>query len=293
VATTLRPRRSVLYVPGSNSRAIDKAQELAVDAVILDLEDAVAPDQKLAARTQVEAVLEGAEFGHREVVVRVNAMDTPWGKSDLAAVASLPISAVLIPKLESERQLEACRGALHMGGAKDNLPFWIMAETPLGVLNLRTIMESDQPIAAIVMGTADLAKNMGIPRGSERAGLRSTLEHCVLVARAYGISALDGVETDFNNAEAFETACLEGKQMGFDGKTLIHPNQVDTANKVFGVTTQQIAQAIKIVEAWQDAPEDTGVMVVDGDMVEALHYEQALKTLADNREIGKRRKDEE
>lgn len=283
----------MLYVPGSNARAIDKIQTLPVDAVVLDLEDSVAPDNKLAAREQVEAVLESVDFGHREVVVRVNAMDTPWGKSDLAAIASLPISAALIPKLESARQLEACRGALHMGGARDNLPFWIMAETPRGVLNLQTIMESEQPIAAIVMGTADLAKSMQIPRGSERLGLRSTLEHCVLVARAYGISVLDGVETDFNNPEAFEQTCLEGKQMGFDGKTLIHPNQIDTANKVFGVTPEQIAEAVKIVEAWKGAPDDTGVMVVDGDMVEALHYEQALRTLADNREIRKRRNDDE
>ena len=213
-----QPRRSVLYVPGSNARAIDKAQTLPVDAIILDLEDAVAPEQKPAAREQVEAVLESIDFGHREVIVRVNALDTPWGKGDLAAVASLPISAVLIPKLESPRQLEGCRGALHMGGAPDNLPFWIMAETPKGILNLQTLLESGHPIDSIVMGTADLGKTMRIPRGSERRGLRATLEHCVLVARAYDVTILDGVETKLTDDEAFEAACLEGRRWASTAK---------------------------------------------------------------------------
>lgn len=287
------PRRSVLYVPGSNARAIDKAQTLPVDAIILDLEDAVAPEQKPAAREQVEAVLEGIDFGHRELIVRVNALDTPWGKSDLAAVASLPISAVLIPKLESARQLEGARGALHMGGAPDNLPFWIMAETPKGILNLETLLESSHPIDAVVMGLADLGKTMRIPRGSERRGLRATLEHCVLVARAYDVTILDGVETNLADDDVFEEACLEGKEMGFDGKTIIHPKQVEAANRIFGVSPDQIVSAVKIVEAWQGAPEDTGVLMLDGDMIEALHYEQALKTLADNRKIRQRRDDEE
>ena len=285
-----QPRRSVLYVPGSNDRAINKALTLPVDAMILDLEDSVAPDQKEAARDQVEAVLSSFDFGDREVVVRVNALDTTWGKADIAAVASLPISSILIPKVDGTRQLESCRGALQLGGAPDKLPLWIMAETPRGVLNLDEILSFGQRISAVVMGTADLAKALNIPRGAERTGLGSHLARCVLIARANGVDILDGVEGNLNDMDAFAASCRHGRAMGFNGKTLIHPNQIETANTVFGVTPKQVANAVKIIEAWQkNQDKGSGVIVVDGRLVESLHYEQALRTIAINRAISNRR----
>ena len=285
-----RPRRSVLYVPGINDRALNKAATLPADCVILDLEDSVGPDQKEAARNQVEAVLDSFEFGNREVIVRVNGLDTKWGKSDIGAVASMRINGILLPKVDGPRQLEGCRGALQLGGAPDNLPIWIMAETPLGLLQLDEILTSNQKITTVVMGNADLGKALGIPRGAERRGLAAHRARAVLIAKARGVDILDGVETDFSNMEAFRAACEEGRDMGFTGKTVIHPNQVTVANEVFGISTDQVAEAVKIIEAWKvGQSKGDSVVVVDGTLVEELHYEQALKTLAVNRAIGNRK----
>jgi citrate lyase subunit beta/citryl-CoA lyase len=278
-ATGLRPRRSVLYMPGSNARALQKARTLNADALILDLEDAVAPGAKVAARAQVTAAVQVGGYGHREVVIRVNGLDTPWGADDVMAAAHSRADAVLFPKIESANELREAIRLLDAHGG-EGLAVWIMAELPKAVLAIDDIARLAPRVTVIVMGTADLARSLRLPMGAERIGLLAPLSRCVLAARAWGLDILDGVYTHLRDMAGLRAACQQGKSLGFDGKTLIHPEQIDIANEIFGVSAEQAAEAARILAAWESAAAaGTGVAVVDQRMVERLHAEDARRIL--------------
>ena len=278
---SIQPRRSVLYLPASNARALAKARTLEADALILDLEDAVAPDAKEIARQQVvEAVREGG-FGQREVVIRVNGLDTPWGAGDLGAVAGAGSDAVLLPKVSTPDQVIDALARLDEAGAPADLPLWIMAETPRGILDSHAIAGAHPRLAVMVLGTSDLAKELRLPARSDRLGLLGALSHCVLAARAHGLEILDGVHLDLADEAGFEFACEQGRDLGFDGKTLIHPRQLAVANRVFSPTAEAVERARRIIDAWSEArAAGRGVVVVDGRLVENLHVEEAQRVLA-------------
>ena len=280
MTTTPHLRRSALYVPGSNARALDKARGLETDVVIIDLEDSVLPDAKVAARrAALEAVAAGG-FGRREAVVRVNAPDTPWGREDLAAVAGSPASAVLIPKVEDARTLRETIRILDQAGGTA-LPVWVMAELPAAVLAMDAIASLAPRVGVVVIGTADLAKALRVPFDRERKGLLPALAHCVLAARARGLDILDGIFTDLRDTSGLRASCLQGKALGFDGKTLIHPGQIASANEIFGVSAEQAADAARVIAAWEDAERaGRGIAVLDGRMVERLHAEEARRQIA-------------
>jgi citrate lyase subunit beta/citryl-CoA lyase len=282
---TIRPRRSVLYMPGSNARAIEKARSLPADAVILDLEDSVAPDGKAAARTQVmEAVLAGG-FGGREVIVRINGLDTEWWIDDLNAVAKAKPDAVLVPKVSSAGHLEDVAERLVDISADQRIRVWAMMETPLAMLNARDIAgaakDTETRLAAFVMGTNDLAKDTRAKITPGRAPMLPWLMSCVAAARAFGIDILDGVYNDLGDPEGFARECAQARDMGFDGKTLIHPNQIGPCSTAFSPGDEEVAQAKKIIAAF-DLPENKGkgVVQLDGRMVERLHAEMARRTVA-------------
>ena len=276
----LRPRRSVLYMPGANARAMEKARELACDTIIFDLEDAVAPDAKEIARGQVAAAVRGGGYGYRELVLRVNGLDTPWAAADLAAASQLPVDAVLLPKVESCEQVCAYERGL-VGSPAATLPLWVMIETPRGVLGIEQILTGCPRVEVVVMGTSDLIKELRARHTDDRQALLPSLAHCVLVSRAFDRVVLDGVHLDFKNAETFERACRQGRDLGFDGKTLIHPSQVDTANAVFGPSDDEVDQARLIVAAWAEAQRaGKGVAVVNGRLIENLHAAEAERVLA-------------
>ena len=240
------PRRSVLYMPGANSRAMEKAKTLDCDGIIFDLEDAVAPSAKAQARDQVEAAVSGGGYGHRELIVRVNALDTPWGEADLAMAARLPVAALLFPKVESATALRAIEAATIAAGGGDKA-LWIMLETPLGVLNAPDIAAASDALAVLVMGTSDLVKELRATHTPGRENLAYALQSCVLAARAAGLEILDGVHLDFRNLDTLRQACADGVAMGFDGKTLIHPAQIDCANQTFGPSAEDIEHARKVL----------------------------------------------
>ncbi|WP_372878202.1 HpcH/HpaI aldolase/citrate lyase family protein [Spongiibacter marinus] len=275
------PRRSVLYMPGANTRALEKARSLDADVLILDLEDAVAPSQKVQARQHILDALAEGGYGHRELVVRVNGFDTPWGREEIAAFAHAPISALCLPKVESAAEVQAVVQLLVQEQAPETLRLWAMAETPRGVLAIDEIAGSHSRLEAIVMGTSDLAKELRVPHTPDRLGLQASLSQCVLAARAHGLDVLDGVHLNLDDEAGFEQACEQGVQLGFDGKTLIHPKQIAAANEAFGPSEQQLAQAKKIHQAWVEAEaQGLGVVVVDGRLVESLHVDEALRILA-------------
>ena len=272
----IRPRRSVLYMPGSNGRALEKAKTLPADVLILDLEDAVAPDAKVAARAQVIAALANGGYGPREVVIRINGTGTPWHADDLAAAAGSSVAAVLLPKAEGAGQVRAAAAALPEG-----MDLWCMIETPLAVLHVEEIAAASPKTRCLVMGTSDLATDLNALHTPHREPLTTALSLCLLAARAYGLAALDGVYLDLKDDEGFEAACRQGRQFGFDGKTLIHPRQVDPANQVFAPSDDDIAEADIIVTAFEGAQrEGKGVVVVNGQLVENLHVAAAKRLLA-------------
>jgi citrate lyase subunit beta/citryl-CoA lyase len=279
---TIRPRRSVLYMPGSNARALEKAKSLPADGLILDLEDAVAPDAKALARSQVvEAVNQGG-YGSRELMVRINGLDTPWGADDVAAVSAgtTPPDAVLIPKVSTAEDVVAAIGAFEAAGCADSIDFWIMAETPLCILNICEVASAHPRLKGIVMGTSDLAKETRVRHTPDRLGFLGALNLCVLAARANQLEILDGVYLDLEDETGYRAACEQGRDLGFDGKSLIHPKQVAGANDAFGLSEQELAAAQKIIEAWQQAEkEGKGLVVVDGKLVEVLHFEEARRQL--------------
>jgi citrate lyase subunit beta/citryl-CoA lyase len=277
----IRPRRSVLYMPGSNKRALEKARTLPADALIMDLEDAVAPDAKVAARENVIAALQAGGYDDREVVIRINALHTPWGKKDLIAAATAGADAVLVPKIDDAAELNKVVDLLEINGAPKRLKVWAMAETPLAMININSIARADARLRVLVMGTSDLAKALRVPADSDRSGLLAALSSCVLAARAYGIDILDGVHTDLANSTGFRKSCDQAKILGFDGKTLIHPSQIEVANKVFGVSEEQRAHAAEVIAAWDAAAEQgRGIAVQDGQMIEKLHADEARRVLA-------------
>ncbi|GBD43460.1 (3S)-malyl-CoA thioesterase [bacterium HR40] len=279
---TIRPRRSVLYMPGSNPRAQEKAKSLAVDGVILDLEDATAPDKKEEARATIRATLDRrAEYGGRELVVRVNGLDTPWGYGDLVAMARAGADAILLPKVESADTVRRAIAILEAHGAPDELAVWCMLETARGVLHAEEIAGAHPRVACFVMGTSDLARELNCAHTPLRLPMLTSLGLCMLAARAAGLAILDGVHLDLEDMEGFEAACIQGRELGFDGKTLIHPKQIDAANRAFSPSDEEVARARKIIEAWTAArAAGQGVVVVDGRLVENLHVAMAQRTLA-------------
>jgi citrate lyase subunit beta / citryl-CoA lyase len=291
---TVRPRRSVLYMPGSNARAIEKARTLPADAVILDLEDSVAPEAKANARQQVLDAVSAGGFAPREVVVRINGLDTPWWLEDLNAVARSKPDAVLVPKVSTPNHLADVAERLVDISADHRIRVWAMMETPLAVLNAGLIAAAaadvEMRLAAFVMGTNDLAKETRARITAGRPNMLSWLMNCVAAARAYGLLIFDGVFNDLADADGFARECAQGRDMGFDGKTLIHPNQIEPCNLAFSPTADEIAQARKLVDVF-DRPENSakGVVEVDGRMVERLHAEMARRTLAIAQAIEERR----
>ena len=274
-----RPRRSALYVPGANARALEKARGLPADAVIVDLEDAVAPAMKEAARAQGLAAL--AAGGWRaERVLRVNGAGTPWHDEDLAAAARAAADAVCLPKAESPEGVRAVAERLAREGAPDALALWVMIETPRGVLAAREIAAATPRLACLVAGTTDLVKDLRAIHTPARAEVLTSLSLLLLAARANGLCALDGVHLDLADAAGFEAACRQGRALGFDGKTLIHPSQLEPANRTFAPSAQEVDAARRIVAAHAEAvASGRGVAVVDGRLVEALHVAEAERVL--------------
>ena len=243
------PRRSVLYMPGANARALEKGRSLAADGLILDLEDAVAPDAKELARAQVLTAVRAGGFGPREVVVRVNSLSTPWGHADLVGAAASGADAVLLPKVESADAVRQAEAVLHAAGAPDSLRLWCMMETPLGMLHAAEIAAASPRLACLVMGTSDLAKDLHAAHTPLRLPLVTSLGLCMLAARAYGLAILDGVYLDLEDDEGFAAACRQGAEFGFDGKTLIHPKTIAAANEAFAPTTSELAAAARLISA--------------------------------------------
>ena len=281
MATPIRPRRSVLYMPGANQRALEKARTLPADALIFDLEDAVAPEAKAGARAIVAAALAAGGYHPREVVLRVNALDTIWGHGDLAAAATLPLGAVLLPKVENADRVRSSLALLDTSGAPPDLAVWCMVETPKGVLAAAEIAAASSRVAALVMGTSDLVTDLHAVATRDRLALVTALGLVLLTARAHGLAVLDGVHLDLTDAEGFAAACRQGREFGFDGKTLIHPNQIAAANAAFAPNPEEVARARRIVAAYAEGQRGgKGVVVVDGRLVEALHAAEARRTLA-------------
>jgi len=277
----IRPRRSALFMPGSNARAMDKARTLPADALLFDLEDAVAPDAKEQARAPVMAAVRSGSYGRREVVVRVNGLATPWGGEDLAAVARSGADAVLLPKVESPQAVEEALGVLAAHGAPPRLALWCMLETPRGILNAAAIATASPRVGALVMGTSDLTKDLHARHTHDRAPLLLSLELCVLAARAAGVAALDGVHLDLDDTVGFEAACRQAADLGFDGKTLIHPKTIAKANEIFAPTAADVEWARRVIAAHAEATaQRRGVVVLDGRLIENLHVDDARRVVA-------------
>ena len=276
-----RPLRSVLYMPGSNRSAIKRSQGLDVDAMIIDLEDAIAFDQKETARPVLVEEIQQGEFGWRQVVVRVNGLDTPWIEDDLTAIGGLALDAVLFPKINSAADVHAAIKAMDTAGLAPSVDIWAMMETPSAILNAAEIATSMPRLRCLVVGINDLAKDLHVAQTLGRLPLLTSLSMVVLAGRSAGLSLVDGVFTDLDNEAAFEGACQQGREFGFDGKTLIHPNQIETANRVFSPSEQETEKARRLIEAFEAAQaEGKGVTVLDGKMIEALHAQEARRLLA-------------
>jgi citrate lyase subunit beta / citryl-CoA lyase len=290
---TVRPRRSVLYMPGSNARALEKGRDLPADGLILDLEDAVAPEAKVQAREAVVKALRQG-FGEREVLVRINGLDTRWWVEDIDAVAAVRPDAVLVPKVSSPRQLQDLAARLVDMGTDPRVRVWAMMETPLAMLNVRDIaaaaLDSETRLAGFVMGTNDLAKDTRAHLVAGRGPMVPWLMNCVAAARAFGLDILDGVYNDIGNAEGFAAECRQARDFGFDGKTLIHPRQIEPCNAAFSPSVEEVETARKIIVAF-DLPENEnkGVLQIDGRMIERLHAEMARRTVAIADAIAKRK----
>lgn len=281
MSTSVRPRRSVLYMPGANTRALEKARTLPADALIFDLEDAVAPDAKEAARANVVAAAQSKGYGKREIAIRCNGLSTPWGKADIAAIAKSGADAVLVPKVESATEVASVVALLDAAGAPKSMAVWAMMETPKGILRADEVAGAHPRLTLFVMGTNDLVKDMRARHTPMRLPMVTALGLGMLAARAHGLTILDGVYNDIQDADGFRAVCQQGLEMGFDGKTLIHPSQVEPCNEVFAPSAAELEMAGKIVTAFKTAQaEGKGVVTVDGRMIENLHVEQAERALA-------------
>ncbi len=289
---SIRPRRSALYMPGSNARALEKARALAADAIIVDLEDAVAPEAKASAREMACATIRAGGFGSREVVIRVNSLSTEWGRADIAAGSAAGVDALLLPKISTSGDIMMAASELRKAGA-EKTRLWAMMETPMAILNADSIVRVARDPAArldvLVMGVNDLAKETRARLTKGRAGLVPWLATCVAAARAYGVDILDGVYGDIGDIDGLRAECEQGRDMGMDGKTLIHPAQIETCNTVFSPDPAEVAWARKIVAAFE-LPENAqkGAIALDGKMIERLHADIARRALALADEIARR-----
>ena len=282
----LRPRRSVLYMPAANERALDKARTIPADALILDLEDAVAPDAKDAARSNACAAAASGDYGNREITIRCNALATPWGADDLAAAATSGAQAVVIPKIESVDELNAVVTHLDAAGAPADLGVWAMVETPTAIADIRSIAAHPR-LPVLVMGTNDLLKELRAEAGATRDALVPHLAAALLGAREAGTVILDGVYNDVRDPDGFLAEAEQGRRLGFDGKTLIHPSQVDPANDTWAPSAEAVDHAERVIAAFEAAEaEGRGVITVDGRMIENLHVDNARRVLATARAIA-------
>jgi citrate lyase subunit beta / citryl-CoA lyase len=280
-AAIIRPRRSVLYMPGANERALEKAKTLPADAIIFDLEDAVAPDAKADARDRVGAAVASGEYGRRELTIRVNGLDTAWHADDLRAAAEAGPAAVVVPKVGSIADVAAVEKGLEAAGAPDSTAIWAMVETPAAMLHAEEIAATSDRLTVLVMGTNDLAKELHAEQVPGRQPLLTGLGLCLLAARATGKVILDGVYNDIQDAEGFEAECVQGRQLGFDGKTLIHPSQIEPANRVWAPAPEAVDDARALIATFEAAvAEGRGVVTHNGRMVENLHVDNARRLIA-------------
>ena len=279
-ASALRPRRSVLYMPAANERALEKAKTLPADAIIFDLEDAVAPDAKEAARANAVAAASSPDYGRRELTIRCNGLDTRWGAEDLAAAANSGASAVVIPKVASVSTLDTVSSLLDAAGAPARMKIWAMIETPTAILDVRAIVAHPR-VAVLVMGTNDLARELRAALIPGRHPLLAHLATALLATREAAKVILDGVYNDVKDLDGFRNECVQGAEMGFDGKTLIHPGQVEIANEVWAPTVDEVAHARRVIDAFEKGlSEGRGVVTVDGRMIENLHVDNARRAIA-------------
>ena len=281
-----RPRRSVLYMPGANTRALEKARGLAADSLILDLEDAVAPDAKLGARAHIRAALETG-FGHREAVVRINGLNTPWGLDELKTFANTKADAIVLPKVESAAQIQEVADLLKQLNAPNNMTIWAMIETPKAIFKLEEIASSHPLLETLVLGTSDLVKDLHGRHTPSRVETQTALSLAVLAARAFGLCVLDGVHLSLDDEVGLKQSCIQGRDMGFDGKTLIHPNQITYANEIFGPSSAEVSEAQERIAAYEAAIKSgAGIAVLNGKLIEELHIQDAKRILALARAIA-------
>jgi citrate lyase subunit beta / citryl-CoA lyase len=280
-----KPLRSVLYMPGSNARALEKAKSLPADALILDLEDAVAPDAKEMARDQVCAAVKAGGYGKREIIIRTNSVRSPWGEADIKAAAAALPDAILVPKVNDASEVGQASDLIDKAGAPQGIAMWAMMETPLAILNAKEIaaasVEDGCRLSCFVMGTNDIAKEIFCEQTQGRAPLMASLSLSLLAARAYGLTILDGVYNDIGNEEGFRAVCNQGADLGFDGKTLIHPSQLDPCNEIFAPTAEEVDWSRKVISEFE-RPENAGkgVLKVDGKMAEILHADIARRIVS-------------
>lgn len=276
-----RPRRSALYMPASNPRALEKAKGLQADMLIFDLEDAVAPDAKAIARDAAVAAVNSGVYGQRELMIRVNALDTSWGADDLKAVAQSKAHGVVVPKVSSVQDVVDVDALLTRAGATEDFPVWAMMETPRGVLSADAIAQSSPRLAGMCVGTADLSKDLQCAHPADRAPMLVAMQMVILAARANGLVVLDGVHVELNDDAGFEAACRQGRDLGFDGKTLIHPKQIEGANKAYAPSQDDIEYARRLIAAHEEADaQGAGVTTLDGRLIEVLHVAEAKRLLA-------------
>lgn len=276
-----RPRRSILYMPGSNARALEKGRNLNADVLIIDLEDSIPPNAKETARSQVLDALSEGGYGHRELIVRVNAIDTLWGKKDIADMATSGVQGLLLPKVDSADMVQEAEALMVASKAPDDMTLWTMMETPLGILHSEEIAFSSSRMGAFVLGTSDLAKDLHCAYTRERMPMITSLGLCILAARAAGIAIIDGVHPDLDDDKGFEFSCRQGLEMGFDGKSLIHPKTINMANKLYAPSEDELQWSRTIIAAHGQAKkEGQGVIVVDGKVIEELNVQNAKRLVA-------------
>jgi citrate lyase subunit beta/citryl-CoA lyase len=267
-------------MPAANERALEKAKDIQADALIFDLEDAVAPDSKEVAREQACAAAASSEYGNRELTIRCNGLDTPWGRDDVLAAAAAGPAAVVIPKVDGSSYLDEISELLNQGGAPSSTQIWAMVETPIGILHVEEIARHER-MSVMVLGTNDMAKELRASITADRQALLPYLAMCLLSARAAGVAILDGVYNDIKDESGFKDVCVQGAEMGFDGKTLIHPNQVAPTNEIFSPSLDELDFYRRIIEEFEAAEkEGRGVLTVDGKMIENLHVDEARRALA-------------
>jgi len=276
-----RPRRSALYVPGANARALEKARGLDADVLLIDLEDSVAPDAKEAARDLVIEALTAGGYGERELIVRINGLETEWSTGDIAALALAGADGILLPKVENGDMVRSVVGRLHDAGAPETLSIWCMIETPGAMLNANGIAAASPRLAALVMGTTDLTKDLRARTTPDRLAMLPSLGLCLLAARAHGLAALDGVHMDLSDDAGFAAVCNQGRDLGFDGKTLIHPKTLAAANEIFAPQADELEFARRLIQAHGEAEANgLGVVLLDGKLIEALHVVEAKRLIA-------------